>query len=716
MALEDLLKDYRDQIIGRFLKTVQRDGLVPPGAAPSVLIDHIPAFLDDIARQLSKPAVSSAPTSAALTESAREHGEQRWQSGFDLKSVITEYAVLRRSILETAREAGVPLSAEEADALSSYLELGVVSATQQYVQAREEQLGARQSDLEFLIHAGDVLGSTLDYESNLGELQRLLVPRFADLCLISVEGNGPDDIRLAHADPSKAEAARETLRTNEASAAGSVDAVLRTSRPVLVHTVEPELFVTVAVTLKQQSLMRALGARSWMAVPLPFKTGRAGTLTLAWTESVRSYSQTDLLLAADIARRASTALDKARLYHLSQEDRSLAEAATRTKDEFVAMVSHELRNPLNAIIGWARLLRSRALPEGTREHALEVIERNANAEIRLVGDLLDISRMSTGKIQLNPAQIDLGGLLRLVLEDARFSLEAKRIGLNVHVGDDVVIRGDAERLKQVIWNLLLNAIKFTPKGGEVSVALRRVESEVELEVVDNGVGIASDFLPAIFDRFRQADSKTNRSYGGLGIGLSIAKYLVELHGGSIAAFSEGLGKGARFVVRLPVSPLITTTVGVSKVPTKTAPRLDLSRSKSLSGLTVLVVDDEPDAREMIRVLLEFFDARVHEAGSAAEALQTVTNEPIDLIVSDVGMPGEDGYALVRSLRALPVRTKAELPAVALTAFSTREDRAHALREGFDLHLSKPVEPADLLDALAKLSTRRPPGRHGGEDA
>jgi CheY-like chemotaxis protein len=335
---------------------------------------------------------------------------------------------------------------------------------------------------------------------------------------------------------------------------------------------------------------------------------------------------------------------------------------------------------------------------------LAVVERNANAQSQLVADLLDISRAITGSIRLDPAQVDLGNVISLVMEDARFALEAKRLQLRAAIPPEgTLMRGDGERLKQVVWNLLLNAIKFTPKGGGIAISLRRIESDLELTVSDTGVGIEAEFLPHVFDSFRQSDSKTTRTHGGLGIGLSIVKHLVDLHAGSIQAHSDGIGKGASFVVRFPISPLISTTVGVGRVPATTPPPRELSRPDALAGRTVLIVDDEQDARDLLRIVLESCDVRVLDAPSVKDALALLDSEPIDLVVSDIGMPEEDGYTLIRRVRALPNKSKAAIPAVALTAFARNEDRTRALLEGFNMHLSKPVEPAELVLVLADLA-------------
>ncbi|MEY4578586.1 MAG: hypothetical protein RL701_3289, partial [Pseudomonadota bacterium] len=621
------------------------------------------------------------------------------------EAVVREYGVLLHAIVEVSKAAGATLSSDEYDALSRYLNIGIAGATAEYVRSREEQLTARQADLEFLAEAGELLGSSLDYPSTLTRLTRLLVPRLADYCIVHLNGCSAEETPIAHVDPVKAELLRDVLRRFPAPGGAPTHAeVVRTGKPVLITATPPGFLERVAQSPEHLAQLRELGARSWLAVPLQIKNNVIGTMTLAWSDSGRCYQASDLLLVNDLARRAASAIDNAQLYELSRTERARAEAATRTKDEFVAVVTHELRTPLNVIIGWVRLLRSGTLPEKTREHALEVVERNANAQSQLVADLLDISRVLTGKVRLEPTQLDLGSLLALVIEDARLALEAKRLQLQTSFPDDsTVMRGDAERLKQIIWNLLLNAIKFTPKGGHIQVTLRRVESDLELTFTDSGVGIAPEFLPYLFDSFSQFDSKITRRHGGLGIGLSITKHLVDLHGGVVEARSDGLGHGASFTVRLPVSPVISTTVGVSKMPATTGTsRHELHRHAALIGKSVLIVDDEDDARDLLRIMLEGCEMEVHDASSARDALSILGTTRIDLIVSDIGMPEQDGFFLIREIRALAAKDKATTPAIALTAFARNEDRTRALLEGFNVHMAKPVEPAELLLTLADL--------------
>ncbi|MES1175547.1 MAG: ATP-binding protein [Myxococcales bacterium] len=705
MSLKKILNECRDDILARFVREVEQKDLPPPGLPRSVLVDHIPLFLDEISEELSTlEGDRSSRDAVDLTATARQHGEQRWKVGYDLQAVVREYGVLRHAVLETAKAEQTPLGIDETDVLARYLNVGIASATAEYVRSSEERLKARQADLEFLCEAGELLNSSLDLQSTLSKLTRLVVPRLADYCVVHLDGYSPEEVPVAHVDSGKLQLLRAVLRSSGPGGSHSHRQVVGTGKSLLVESVSQEFLGDAAETSEHLALMRRLAPCSLLVVPLKINTSLFGSITFARSDSLQHYAPSDLLLAEDLTRRAAAAIDNARLYELSRTERAMAEAATRMKDEFVAMVSHELRTPLNAIMGWVRLLRNGSLAEATREQALEVVERNANAQSQLVADLLDISRVITGKIRIDPAQVDLANVVKLVLADARFALEAKRLELQMDIADaPTVMRGDGERLRQLFWNVLLNAIKFTPKGGKIRVSLRRAESDLELVVRDTGMGISPDVMPHIFEHFRQHDSKTTRTHGGLGIGLSIAKHLVDLHGGSIEAHSDGPGQGASFTILLPVSPLISTTVGVSKVAATTQRPTKMARPTSLAGLGVLVVDDEEDARDLLRIVLESCDVHVYDASNVSEALAAIQTERIDLIVSDIGMPEEDGYSLIRQVRALPKKEKASIPAIALTAFARNEDRTRALLEGFNVHMAKPVEPAELLLALSDLA-------------
>ena len=382
------------------------------------------------------------------------------------------------------------------------------------------------------------------------------------------------------------------------------------------------------------------------------------------------------------------------------------ENANRTKDEFLATVSHELRTPLNAILGWARMLRSSSLSPEKQARAIETIERNANAQTLLVEDLLDVSRIISGKLRLDVGNVDLPSVVENAIDAVRPAAHAKGVTLRQTLEPDVgPLLGDAGRLQQVAWNLLTNAVKFTANGGMVTIAVRKRESFVELVVTDDGQGIAPEFLPNVFERFRQADGSPARKQGGLGLGLAIVRHLVELHGGTARVESEGLGRGATFTVSLPVSPV--RTVSLERPPPLSMLRAPVEGPVGLEGVHVLVVDDEPDVRELLAEMLQMCNAHVVTAASTAEALQLVQELRPDVIVSDIGMPREDGYVLVQKLRALPQARGGQTPAVALTAFTRFEDRTKALISGFNMHVPKPVEPAELIAVLTSLTRMFP---------
>ena len=602
--LAQLLRDQRDQIVSRFVAEVERKDLSPRGTSRSMLADHIPKFLDEIVAEVTRTkAVRTSQDVSDTSETARRHGEQRWGLGYDLNALIREYGILRHCIIQTAKQVGTPLSIDEFDVLAKCLSVGVAQAATAYIEYRDGELNAQKANLEFLAEAGQVLSSSLDYRSTLSRLTGLLVPRLADWCAVHLDGEGDEAMTLAHVNPAKAAILRDIYVRfpAPADAPHGYARVVRTGEPEFVPNVDPSTFFDAAAESPEYvALIRRIATCSWIIVPLRIQGNMFGALTLAFSDSGRCYRQDDLVLAGEVARRAAVAIDNARLYELSQKERSRVEAATRVKDEFVAMVSHELRTPLHAILGWLRLMRGGVLPETKREHALDVIERNAKAQSQLVDDLLDISRFVTGKIRIDPSQLDLSNVVDMAIEGVRPAADAKRIQIDVDLDrSDGVMRGDGDRLQQVMWNLLANATKFTPKNGLVSVRLRRIESDLEVTVADNGKGIEASFLPHVFESFRQSDTSLSRSHGGFGIGLSIAKHIVELHGGSIEARSPGLGQGSTFIVRLPVSPLLSTTLGISRGPATKPESASVSLPVGLEGIRVLVVDDEPAARELV---------------------------------------------------------------------------------------------------------------------
>jgi signal transduction histidine kinase/ActR/RegA family two-component response regulator len=703
--LATLLRTQRSAIVSRFVEDVPRQRLGPPGLSRALLVDHVPLFIDEIVEELSRPARRQSLDQIEESPAAQEHGGQRWSLGYDLEGLIREYGVLRHCILRAAKESGVAVSIDEFDTLASCINVGVVEAAAAYMRQGDERERAQREALAFLAEAGEVLTASLDRRSTLSRLTRLVVPKLADWCAVHVEGVSVDDMPIVHVDPDKEQLVRDIYRRFPipADATWGYPGVLKSKEPAIVSEVDDAFFERTMQSPAHLAAVRALEPKSFMIVPLKVQDEIFGAITFVYGPSGRRYEEADLFVGTELARRAAIAIDNARLYERSQEERSRVEAATRVKDEFVAMVSHELRTPLNSILGWTRLLRSGDLEEGKRDHALEVVERSALAQNQLVSDLLDVSRVITGKLRIHPAQVDVKNLLEMAVEGIRPAANAKSIAIQPSLANDLQIRADGDRLAQVFWNLLTNAVKFTPKCGRITVEARRDASDVIVMVSDTGRGIPADFLPHVFENFRQLDGSTARSHGGLGIGLSVAQHIVELHGGSITPHSDGVDQGARFVVRLPVMPLVSTTMGISKVPAATSESSQPALPRGAAGLRVLVVDDESDARDLIGYLLQASGMEVQLASSAAEALEAYEAFDADVLVSDIGMPGEDGYSLIRSVRTLAKEPKRGIPAIALTAFARNEDRARALVAGFNVHIAKPVEPAALVDAVVELA-------------
>jgi PAS domain S-box-containing protein len=404
----------------------------------------------------------------------------------------------------------------------------------------------------------------------------------------------------------------------------------------------------------------------------------------------------------DVSARRAAEAERDRLLASERQARAEAEAANLSKDQFLAMVSHELRTPLNAMLGWGRLLKSGTLDAARRDRALDVIERNAIAQAQLIEELLDISRIVSGKLSLDVAPFDPRVVIDSAVDTVRPALDSKRLTLHLSVPPQTSpIRGDAHRLQQVAWNLLSNAAKFTPPGGKIEVTLEQAAGETVLSVSDDGQGIAPAVLPFVFDMFRQGDSSITRKFGGLGLGLSISRHLVELHGGSIAAFSEGPGRGATFVVRLP--SVGASELGSVSVESPRRPAARARRDAELADVKVLVVDDELDARELVATILGAAGALVVTVPSALAALTLLSEERFDVLLSDIGLPGQDGYALMRAVRGHEATDVRGIPAAALTAYARREDRARATEAGYQLHLTKPVDPSNLVDVVASLA-------------
>jgi PAS domain S-box-containing protein len=431
-----------------------------------------------------------------------------------------------------------------------------------------------------------------------------------------------------------------------------------------------------------------------------------GAIGAYWATPHRA-SEDEVRLMQVVASAADLSFTNAKLYEQMKQARLEAEEASRLKDEFLATISHELRTPLTAIVGWTHMLRRNQLDQQAAASALSTIERNARSQTQLIEDLLDVSRIITGKLRLDVRPFEPAAYIETAIEALRPAAEAKAVRIQKVMDTGVgMISGDPNRLQQVVWNLLSNAIKFTPKGGRVQLRLERVNSHIEISVSDTGVGIRPEFLPFVFDRFRQADGTTTRSHGGLGLGLAIVRHLVEMHGGTVTADSPGENQGATFIVKLPLLTVYPKLDGEERVhPRASDQPLPLDCPESLEGMKVLVVDDETDTRDLLKAVLSQCGAEVVTAGSSREALELLPRVKPDVLVSDIGMPGEDGYELIKRVRALPAESGGRTPAVALTAYARSEDRLRVLRSGYQMHVPKPVEMAELVTILANLAER-----------
>jgi PAS domain S-box-containing protein len=548
----------------------------------------------------------------------------------------------------------------------------------------------------FLADAGALLASSLDYPRTFSELASLCVPSLADACTIDVIGSDGALTTMA----SSSEEARHRLDTYSFQVAGNWLSHASLARRVL-DAGEPLSSNAASVPADERDGMGCL------MVPIMAQQRALGVMTLLSYQAGFRFDERDAATAEDLGRRAGSVLENARLFELAQHEQRRAEEASRAKDLFLSTLSHELRTPLSAILGWTRLLQTDSVAEDKRERALSTIERNARVQASMIEDVLDLARITSGKLRLDVAPVEVAQVVDAAIDTIRPSADAKGVRIQAVLDSDAgLLHGDGPRLQQVAWNLLSNAVKFTPKGGRIYVLLRKVDSSIEVVVSDTGTGIPSEFLPHVFERFTQADATRTRQQGGLGLGLSIVKHLTELHGGTVAAESSGAGLGATFTVRLPLSPVRDTPVSAAQSVPPAGSRKRM-QTPELRGLRVLVVDDEPDARELVQSVLETCNASVLVAKSANEAYEILLRERPEVLVSDIGMPDEDGYSLIRRIRALPREQGGRIPAVALTAYAQITDRTRALIEGFNNHVSKPAEPEELLAVVAAVA-----GRHG----
>lgn len=441
-------------------------------------------------------------------------------------------------------------------------------------------------------------------------------------------------------------------------------------------------------------------------------TKDGGVLFCEWYNSVLHDSAGQLVsvlsLVLDVTGRKLAEEERAEALIREREARRQAEEADRLKDEFLATLSHELRTPLTSILGWSSMIRSGQVEGDKAARAIETIERNARSQARLIDDLLDVSRIITGNLRLDLHPLNLGAIVDTALDGLRPTADAK--GIELRSSSDLshcLVKGDSNRLRQVIWNLLSNAIKFTLRGGSVNVDLKCAEGVVRLTVSDTGEGIAPEFLPYVFDRFRQAEGSSSRKQGGLGLGLAVVRHLVELHGGNVGAYSAGPGKGSAFTVDLPLAEERRDPARAEERKREMERRNVKGKAVRFDGVRVMLVEDDDDSRKLLETMLKRHGADVISCASAEAALSAIARRPPDLLISDIAMPEQDGYELLRKVRALPPESGGAIAAIALTGYATRKDRERALAQGYQLHLAKPVEQAELVAAIASLVGRRP---------
>jgi signal transduction histidine kinase/CheY-like chemotaxis protein len=552
--------------------------------------------------------------------------------------------------------------------------------------------------LAFLAETSELFAGVLDVDAVVSTLGRMPVPFFADALLVHVVLE--DGTMRCAAGHQLGAGSREQVARVIGTVVAVDDCLLARAVASGRHELCPDIRVGDYWRLfgpgEGEGLARDLEVRAAVFVPL---VGEGGTMAVVsyLSSTDGKLTSADAPMIEDLTRRFRLLLERVRLYREAHD-------ANRLKDEFLTTLSHELRTPLNAILGWAKVLRTRPLDERIL-HPLEVIERNAAAQARLVEEILDVSRIMTGKLHLEVAPVDLQAVIRAAIDAIGPEAQARELQIIEHVdAAEAAVNGDAHRLQQVVWNLLSNAVKFTEPGGAITVRLVRADDGFQVCVTDTGEGIAEQDLPFVFDRFRQADASTTRHHGGLGLGLAIVRYMVELHGGSVTASSPGVGQGATFTVYLPspgVSGRPALTEGTAAVRDEREPSVS-TRRRPLSGRRVLVVEDNDDTRELIVEMLEAAGASVTAAATSRNAFDAFTNALPDAVVADIGLPGEDGYALMRRIRALPGNAGGFVPAVAVTAYVRMEDRKQALAAGFQQHVAKPVDPVQLVDAIASM--------------
>ena len=549
------------------------------------------------------------------------------------------------------------------------------------------------------------------FEQLARRIARRAAEAVGDYCIIRMLRDGRlESIAYAHVDPAAEQIVREIATPSNVIEVNRLYAEIAEQPRTLIANDLPESAFAHVNREGLEAEFQRYRARRGLFIPLVMQGHFVGTLAIGRATG-EPFTAEDAQFAEAIAARASAALENTRLFEAAQHDadearqaRAEAEEAGRVKDEFLATLSHELRTPLNAILGWAHMLRDPQLPAERRQSAVDTILRNAQSQEQLISDILDVQRIMAGKIRLNLRTVDLGNVVRAAAETVQPTADAKSVKLQLVLDLDApVIAGDPDRLQQVVWNLLSNAIKFAPNAGRVQVRLIKSGDDCELVVEDNGPGIAPEFIPHMFERFRQADSSTTRTHKGLGLGLAIVRSLIEMHGGTITAGNaEPSGAGAVFTIRLPrqQAPVAASDATIDRDASWNGD------APSLDGVHVLIIEDDADARELLKTILQRCHANVTVSANVAEGIAAFAARRPDVIVSDIEMPEEDGYSFIRRIRALAPDQGRDVPAAALTAYASPTDRMRVLGAGFNIHVAKPVQPAELAIVVASLVGRR----------
>ena len=604
---------------------------------------------------------------------------ERWKSALQ---TATRYEDEIRVFVRGSRYRWFAIRAEPVRTESGEIRewIGVVAD----IHARKHQ----EEVARFINRATDLLGASLDYEHTLRALAKLCVPELGDYCAIDVGGaRGYERLVVEHADPDKVRLVFDVDRRFRRDPNDNpIQRAIESGKSQLLAEMPEHLLQQLAKDPEHLAILRELGPRSSMLVPMIARGRTLGTIAIVAAESGRRYNEEDLEVVEELARRAAMAVDNARLYRE-------AESANRAKDEFLATLSHELRTPLTAIVGWATMLRDRELDATTAEMALETILRSARTQSELVDDLLDVSRAVTGKLSLHLDDVDLVTIASDVVNAAKPSADGRGIDLRFTAdASRLPVRGDDRRLRQVVWNLVANSIKFTDRGGHVDVTVAAMHDKARIVVSDSGRGIAPDFMPYVWDAFRQADSSSSREHGGLGLGLAVVRRIVEMHGGHVSATSAGLGHGATFSVEIPIALAVEAAANARQA----------IGDGVLANHRLLIVDDDASTRSLLEILLRGHGGSVVAASNSEEAMKAAEQRTPDLVLTDIAMPGEDGFSLMSRLRA-----RWKMPVIAISAAGVNsDDRERALAAGFSDYIRKPFEPQHLVSVIAAHLERK----------